>query len=120
MSEQAWRDLEVQRRRAVDELIALIKGRYPTASFQVGPGVDDPDSTHIIAMVDTEDPDEVLDLVLEREMALQIDEGIPVYVIPIQPPERSLTAMGRAIAHHRSSASVALERLEPPQHVPAG
>ena len=52
-------------------------------------------------MVDVEDTDEVMDLVIERELALQIDEGIPVYVIPIQTPERTRATMRRVLAQRR-------------------
>jgi hypothetical protein len=70
----------------------------------IGPAEDDPGVTHIHATVDVDDPDEVLELVIEREMAFQIEEGIPVYVIPIQPRERSLAAMRRALLQRRSTA----------------
>lgn len=104
MSEQTESSRQARRRHAVEELTSLISRRYPTASFLIGPGEDDPTITHITAIIDIDDPDEVLDLVIDRELALQIDEGIPVYVIPIQPPDRSLAAMRRAGARQRSSA----------------
>lgn len=85
--EKAWR-LEPRQQQAVTELIDMIQQRYPTASFEVGPGPENPEATHIIVTVDIDDPDEVTDLVIERELELQIDEGIPVYVIPIHTPER--------------------------------
>ena len=44
--------------------------------------------THITTTVDLDDPDEVVDLVIERMLELQIDEGLPVYVIPIRTAER--------------------------------
>jgi hypothetical protein len=97
-----------RRQRAVAELAALITQRYPTTSFAVGPAEDDPDVNHIAAVVDVDDPDEVLDLVMDRELALQIDEGIPVYVIPIQPPDRSLAAMRRAIGRQQSHMGAAV------------
>lgn len=88
MSKGIARRLEPRQQQAVTELIDMIKQRYPTASFEVGPGPENPEATHIIVTVDIDDPDEVTDLVLERELELQIDEGIPVYVIPIHTPER--------------------------------
>ena|SRR5579883_1423039 len=88
MSGEIARRLERRQQQAVNELIDMVKQRYPTASFEVGPGPENPEATHIIVTVDVDDPDEVTDLVLERELELQIDEGIPVYVIPIHTPER--------------------------------
>jgi hypothetical protein len=49
----------------VHELSSLIRQRYPTAAFAVEPSVDDPEVTHVWATVDVDDPDEVVDLVIE-------------------------------------------------------
>ena len=80
--------LDPRRQQAVTELTGVIKQRYPTASFATEPGVDDAAITHLVATVDVDDPDEVTDLTIERELELQIDEGVPVYVIPLRTPER--------------------------------
>jgi hypothetical protein len=80
--------LDPRGQQAVTELTELIRQCYPSASFAVGPGEDDAAITHILATVDVDDPDEVTDLTIERELQLQIDEGVPVYVIPIRMPER--------------------------------
>ena len=50
-----------------------------------------PEVTHLTTTVDVDDPDEVVDLVIDRMLELTIDEGIPVYVIPIRTPERVAT-----------------------------
>jgi hypothetical protein len=42
----------------------------------------------LLAVADVDDPDEVGDLVVERVVALQVDEGIPLHVIPLRTPER--------------------------------
>jgi hypothetical protein len=44
--------------------------------------------THLTAMVDVDDPDEVVDLVIDRMLDLTIDEGVPVYVPSVRTPER--------------------------------
>jgi hypothetical protein len=72
---------------AVDELTQLITSRYPNAQFDVSEG-DDPDGVYLTATVDIDDPDEVTDLVIDRTMALQIKEQLPVYVVPIRPISR--------------------------------
>ena len=82
------RKLDPRRKQAVAELTDIIRQRYPTATFAVGPGEDDPSVTHLTATVDVADPDIVSDLTIERELALQLDEGIPVFVIPLRTPER--------------------------------
>jgi hypothetical protein len=75
-------------RRALSELQDAIVLRYPTTTFEVSRGADDPRSVHLIAIVDVDDPDEVGDLVLDRVIDLVADEGIPIHVIPVHTPER--------------------------------
>jgi hypothetical protein len=88
MSDEYERSLDPRRQQALTELRGMIARRYPTAAFDIGPGEEDPQVTHLTTSVDLDDPDEVADLVMERMLALQLDEGIPVYVIPIRTPER--------------------------------
>lgn len=88
MTPQSEYRLDPARRAAVDELIDLIAQRHPGATFTVAPGEDDPSGTYITAIVDTDDPDEVLDLVIDRMLELQIEQGVPVYVVPVRTPER--------------------------------
>ena len=76
------------RQQAVVELQQLIQARYPDAVFEVGPGGDDPEGTYITAIVDLDDPDEVMDLVIERLLTFQIEERLPIQVVPIRTPER--------------------------------
>jgi hypothetical protein len=75
---------------ALDELRGMISQRHPTATFEVGRGHDEPENIHLTAIVDLDDPDEVLDLVRERLLELQVEERVPVHVIPIRTPERVL------------------------------
>lgn len=106
MSAERLPKRDPRHQQAVTELIELVRQHYPTATFTVEPGQDNPTATHIMATVDVDDPDEVTDLVIERESALQIDEGIPIYVIPVQTQERALAAMRRARARHQVRASI--------------
>ncbi len=82
---------------AITELTGMIRQHYPTATFAVDRGEDDPDAVHVTATVDVEDPDEVVDLVIDRMLALQLDDGLPVYVIPVRTPER-VAAMLAAVS----------------------
>jgi hypothetical protein len=52
---------------------------------------------HLTTIVDLDDPDEVLDLVINRMMELQVEDKLPVYVIPVRTPER-VAALRRALA----------------------
>jgi hypothetical protein len=98
-------DADIPRMRAaVAELQERIRSRYPTATFAVGGGWDDPDGVYITATVDLDDPDEVIDLIVERLLELQIDEGLPVYVIPTRTPERVAAMLEERRAQERASA----------------
>jgi hypothetical protein len=44
--------------------------------------------THITIVVELDDRDEVTDLVMDRILELQLEQGIPLYVIPIRTPQR--------------------------------
>lgn len=70
--------------RAVAELQTMIVARYPEATFAVWQG-EDPIGTYVTATVDVADTDEGTDLVIERLIAMQVEEELPVYVIPVQP-----------------------------------
>jgi hypothetical protein len=80
--------LDPRRLDAVRELSTLITQRYASAAIFVGPAEEDPEVTHITAVVDIDDPDEVADLVMDRMLQLLLDEDIPIYVIPIRTPGR--------------------------------
>lgn len=73
---------------AVRELQTLISARYPSATFQLSPDTDEPPMVLLTATVDVDDPDEVLDLVLDRMLELQIEERVPVQVVPVRTSER--------------------------------
>jgi hypothetical protein len=72
---------------AVSELQALIQQHYPAATFQVTQG-EDPVGTYVLATVDVDDTDDVVDVYMDRLLGLQIDDGLPVYVVPVRPLDR--------------------------------
>jgi hypothetical protein len=72
---------------AVQELKRMITARFPQATFVVEEGVD-PEGIYLVTTVDIADTDEVIDLVGDRLVALQVEEGLPVYVTPLRPIER--------------------------------
>ena len=75
--------------RAVAELQAMIVARYPEATFAVWQG-EDPMGTYLTATVDVPDTDEVTDLIIERLITMQVEEELPVYVIPVRSISRSM------------------------------
>jgi hypothetical protein len=72
---------------AIEELQRLIQQHYPEATFQVEPG-DDPTGMYVLATVDVEDTDVVVDVYIDRLLDLQIDKGLAVYVVPVRPLAR--------------------------------
>lgn len=107
LTKKYFDQIDQARQSAVNELIGIIRQHYPAASFMVGPGEDDPAVTHITTTVDTDDPDEIVDLVIDRMLELQLDQGIPVYVIPIRTPER-VGALRRRQKHPMAQPSTVL------------
>jgi hypothetical protein len=72
---------------ALSELQELIRVHYPSATFVVSEG-DDPEGVYLSAVVDLDDPDEVMDVVVNRLLEIEIDDGLPIYVIPTRTQER--------------------------------
>ncbi len=85
--------LDSRTQSALIELRDLIQSRYPTASFEISRGHDEPINIHLDVTVDIDDPFEVLDMVLDRLLEFQIDERIPIHVIPVRTPERIEAAL---------------------------
>lgn len=86
-------DLEPRMERALAELRDMIARQHPTASFEISHSRDEAENVHLRAIVDLDDVDQVLDLVSERLLHFQVEDRIPVHVIPIRTPERVLAAM---------------------------
>jgi hypothetical protein len=72
---------------ALGELQGLIAARFPQASFAVEPG-EDPPGIYLVATVDVADTDDVIDVVGDRLLDLQVEEGLTVYVTAIRPVAR--------------------------------
>ena len=76
---------------AASELREAIAVHYPDATFELTSG-DDPAGLYLIPIVDVRDTEEVAEIVADRLLELQVDEGLPVYVFPIRPLARVLAA----------------------------
>ena len=97
---------------AVTELQTTIGQRYPSARFNLSHPEDEPTSVELTAVVDVDDPDEVLDTVIDRVVQLQVDEQLPIHVVPIRTPERVAAdvAQRRQIGRGRRTTPL-LDRL---------
>ncbi len=100
-------DIRIQ--EAVAELEGLIRRQYPEAAFSVGWG-HDPEGVYLTPTVDVEDTEEVFDVVVDRLLEFQIDENLPIYVIPVRPIERVVAELRArpqlpsAVGHGRLAA----------------
>ena len=74
-------------KEAIHELKGLITARFPQAAFVVEEGFD-PEGVYLITTVDIADTDEVINVIGDRLVELQVEEGLPVYVTPLRPIER--------------------------------
>ena len=77
---------------AVHELKGLITARFPQASFVVEEGFD-PKGTYLVTTVDIADTDEVIDVIGDRLVELQVEEGLPIYVTPLRPIQRVIAEL---------------------------
>lgn len=94
---------DIKLQAALDELRAIIRRHYPEADFDVTRGLDDPAIVELVAIVDVDEPDCVLDLVIDRQMELQIEDGLPIFVVTERSPER-VAAMHATGAAARTAA----------------
>ena len=87
MRPEAHVPLTPRMEEALRELWGVITERFPHASIVVEAG-SDPPGIYLVTTVDIADTDEVIDLVGDRLVALQVEEGLPLYVTPLRPIER--------------------------------
>ncbi len=73
----------------VDELKRLILELHPEARFDLGPGGADPTMIFLRAYVDLAEPFDILDEIGDRVVDIQVDEGIPLHVLPMRLHERA-------------------------------
>jgi hypothetical protein len=76
---------------AIMELQGLILQHYPNTTFDVVHG-DDPTGIYVLATVDVEDTEAVVDIYIDRLLELQIDAGIAIYLVPVRPLARVLAS----------------------------
>jgi hypothetical protein len=86
---------------AIGEMKDRILRRFPTTTFQMYQG-EDPLGIYLIAIVDTDDLEEVGDLFTSRLVDLQVDEGLPLFVIPERTPERDAVIRAEQEAARKS------------------
>jgi hypothetical protein len=72
---------------AFAEMQQRILDHHPRTTFTIG-RVGDMPGIWMTATVDLEDPDDIIDLFIDRLLEIQISEGLPIHILPEQTPER--------------------------------
>ena len=83
--------------QAITDLKQRILARYADAWFTVGYG-EDPVGIYLNATINVDDAFEMMPLVNDRLHEIQVEQGLPVYLIPLEPRERSRPSNGAAAA----------------------
>ena len=104
MSEEQTLVNDPQITEAVEELRTLIASRYATASFDVFER-DDPTGVRLQVTVDVEDTDMVMDAITDALYDIQVERGLPVYVVMEQPLSRVVEEL-RARGRHRQPVTL--------------
>ena len=101
---KAERELKLgfRMREAIAEVEELIKRKYPEATFRTERSPENPRIIHLIPIVDVEDTDEVMDVVVDRVGEMQIEEHLPLFVVPLRTEARN--AAIRAAMKQRGAA----------------
>jgi hypothetical protein len=82
---ETWKWAPVSKiKAAAEELKGIIRAKHPDAEFRLSRAPDDRYIWHLWTTVDVDDPDEVNDLVRDRELDLLEQDHIPLYVITMQ------------------------------------
>lgn len=80
----------------IDPIIAefkqTISEHFPGTEFEQYLG-EDPDGVYLIAIVDLEDPDEVIDLIIDRLVDVQTEDRLPLHVAAVQTRARTEAAL---------------------------
>ena len=69
---------------ASTELETLIRKAYSDASFS-RVWLDDPEGMHLRVIAPVNDPEEIFNLVCDRLLHFQIEEALPLCLVPVRP-----------------------------------
>jgi tRNA A58 N-methylase Trm61 len=100
--------------RALAELAQTIHQQWPDARLEVCRG-EDPAGIYLRVIVDIADPDEVTDAISDRLLAIQVEGGLPIYVIAVRPLDRVLEEQRR-----RQAVEPRVVAPTEPSRAPAG
>jgi hypothetical protein len=86
---ERWRWASARKvKEAAEELKAAIREKYPDADFRLSKAGNDRYIWHLWTTVDLDDPEEVKELIRDRELDMQDEEHIPLHVITLSRERR--------------------------------
>lgn len=94
-----WSGQDPQIREALAELEHLIQQHYPDAAFETLYR-DDPSGVRLRVTVDTDDVDSILDIVIDKLYQLQVEQELPIYILPVPPAARVAEQLRSRPARH--------------------
>jgi hypothetical protein len=94
--------------QAVAQLETLIRTKYPAAAFSVAEG-EDPHGVYVQATVDVDDLTAILDVVADPLYHYQVEQELPIFVVPRRPLQRALKELNAQQQTRRSRRRVGLE-----------
>ena len=96
---------------ALAELRQLIRARYPDAAFEIFRG-EDPEGVYLRVIVGIDDPDEVMDVILRRLYDFEVEQALPIYVIPVRTPEAAPGSLKNGTARCCSRTSAGQDSVQ--------
>lgn len=79
---ETWKWASVKRTKAAaEELKATIRAAFPEAEFHLTRAPDDRYLWLLWTFADVDDPDELRDLIIDRQLDMLVEEHIPIQVI---------------------------------------
>ena len=72
---------------AIAQLMGLVRSRFPSATSSLFRR-DDEDALTLRVEVDTDDLDDVVEIVLDKLYEVQVEQGLPLHLVTTWPPER--------------------------------
>jgi hypothetical protein len=97
-------------RQAVGELETVIRASYPAAEFSVAEG-EDPEGVYLRATIDADDLTAVLDLIADPLYRYQVEQELPIFVVPRRPLQRALRERQARRQPNRARSRVGLDEV---------
>lgn len=108
MNRQYGTAIEPHAQAVLNDLEGMIRCRLPKASFAFT-HEEDAEGTYLKVTVDLDDVEEIVDQELQHRLfGIQVEQGVRIFIIPLQPRSRVLAEIARH-SYEPTSSLVATE-----------